>query len=138
MKRMEKIAWFNLTVLILPFIVFYILKLILKNEFAYFAFFLFFLFGLRPFLFRKKKGKIGVILDEREIMIKRRARLHGFGAFCGFFLLTFIWKCIWVLYRGFGTFSVKTDVLPLIMSYGFLVFIIVKSVATIIQYRMGK
>ena len=166
MNRYEKIAWFNLAVISVSILLFltvfftfrtsYPLNRSIKISFAAFGFMGF--LGLGPTLFKKKRGeqdntiingsdghdtlRYDAELDERDILIQRRAQLHGFSAF--WIILVFSVMIAWVFLRfispdgtGTGPMSVTIDVdmIPLILIPGFIILMLASSLSTIIQYR---
>lgn len=166
MNRYEKIAWFNLTVILVSVVLFlavffifrtsYPLNRSLKISFAAFALVGF--IGLGPTLFKKKPGgqdseinddsdghdtlRYDAELDERDILIQRRAALQGFSAF--WIILVFSVMIVWVFLRfispdgtGAGPISVTIDVdlFPLMLFPGFIILMLASSLSTIIQYR---
>ncbi len=166
MNRYEKIAWFNLIVLSVSVMLFlmlflnartsYPLNISLKRSFAAFALVGF--IGLGRTLFKKKRGgQNNTIIDsrdgsdtllydaefdERDILIQRRAALHGFGAF--WVILVFSVMITWVFLRfispdrtGAGPIyvSIDVDMFPRMLVPGFILVMLVYSISTIIQYR---
>ena len=165
MNRFEKIAWFNLAVITISLLLFLVLFSIsrtthpfdisLKRSFAAFALCGF--CGLGPFLFKKKQGRedngidgsgtsdtvpYDPELDERDMLIQRRALLHGFQSF--WFIFVFFVMSVWVYLRyispsgtGDGPMSITVDVdiLPLMLFPGFLLLMFARSLSTILQYR---
>lgn len=165
MNRFEKIAWYNLAVLTISLLLFLVLfsisrtthpfNISLKRSFAAFALCGF--CGLGPFLFKKKQGSedTGIDgsgtsdtvpydpeLDERDMLIQRRALLHGFKSF--WFIFVFFVMSVWIYLRyispsgtGYGPMSITIDVdiLPLMLFPGFLLLMFAYSLSTILQYR---
>ncbi len=165
MNRYEKIAWFNLALISVSVVLCltlyfstntsYPLTISLKISWAAFALLGF--IGLGPTLFKKRSGPDSKIidrrdghdtllydaeLDERDMLIQRRAYLHGFSAF--WVILVFSVMIAWVFLRfispdgtGAGPISVTIDVdmFPLMIVPGFITVMLAMSLSTIIQYR---
>ena len=166
MNRYEKVAWFNLVVISVSIMLFltlffnsrtsYPFTISLKRSFAAFALVGF--IGLGPTLFKKKRGGqdseiidsrdghdtllYDAELDERDTLIQRRAKIHGFSAF--WIILVFSVMIAWVFLRfvspdgtGTGPISVTIDVdmFPLMLFPGAIILMLAMSLSTIIQYR---
>lgn len=163
MNRHEKIAWYNLAVFAFSLMVFVTALAIarqflpypiaLKSSFG--AFGICGLMGLGPALF-KRRQESGILderkgaerfmfdseMDERDILIQRKARLHGFGmAWVAAVLLA---QGFWLWVRFFGpsgttlgpkTISIDVDMLPLAILGGFIITIVADSISTVLQYR---
>ena len=163
MNRHEKIAWFNLVLFSVSVLLYgalffflrtrYPLDISLRVSFAAFALCGIMAFG--PMIFKSRPGKDCAViderdvsetllyepgLDERDLFIQRRARLHGFGAFWGVFGLLLMGTWMWKRYvtppgTGSVTIILDVDVLPLIFMGGFLVITVGHAISTIMQYR---
>ena len=156
MNRHEKIAWFNMVVISVSIVLYLILFFSLSTSYSlnvslkisHAAFALIGFIGLGPTLFKKKRGEphntllYDAELDERDMLIQRRAKLQGFSAF--WIILVFSVMIAWVFLRfispdgtGAGPISVTIDVdmFPLMLFPGFIIIMLADSLSTIIQYR---
>ena len=166
MNRYEKIAWFTLAVISVSIVLYLALFFRLRTSYplnvslkiSHAAFALMGFIGLGPTLFKKKRGGqdntiidgqdghntllYDAELDERDMLIQRRAYLHGFSAF--WIILVFSVMIAWVFLRfispdgtGAGPISVTIDVdmFPLMLIPGFIILMLANSLSTIIQYR---
>ena len=165
MNRHEKIAWFNLAIITVSVLLyctlFYTsrtsLPFTISLKFSFAAFALIGFIGLGPALFKKRSGEERTFidvpdgsetllydaeLDERDMLIQRRAQMHGFSAFWIVFVV--IAMVAWVYLRfirtagtGAGTvfITVDIDLLPLMLFPGVIILIAAASLSTIMQYR---
>lgn len=138
MNRVQKIAWFNLAVIAGCI-------MLAGGMTVRFAFqhgfpsalggmgFLGFacLIALGPLLFRKKKGQVA--LDERDVMIERRA--VRCGTTVSYFYFVFVCVGTW-LYVGFDS-KISAGALPMLVVGGFLVANIVQAIVTLVEYSKG-
>jgi len=83
--------------------------------------------GFAQWIFKKDKK---IEADERDIMIQKKAALAGYGACYGYLCLA----CMipWFMLGPKETISINT--LPQILIGGFIITVIVQSLATIIGY----
>ncbi|MFC1739488.1 hypothetical protein ACFL1G_10650 [Planctomycetota bacterium] len=139
MNRQQKIAWFNLIVIAICIVVTsgMVTKYAFQHGFPS-AFggtgFLGFacLIALGPVFFKKKKGQVS--LDERDVMIERRAVRCGTTASYFYFVIV----CI-VTWLVVGVDSkISAGVLPMLVVGGFLVVNIVQSITTLVDYGRGS
>jgi hypothetical protein len=137
MNRAQKIAWFNLIVLLTALglstiaigILYYIAGLPLRCSLGGFGLLgICGLIGLSPILFRKKQSQVG--FDERDQLIHKRATLIAYSVFWVFFTAACMipW---WVLKTGA---SIRVVVLPVMLAGGFIIVQLVQSVAVLVQY----
>jgi len=86
------------------------------------------LIGLSPILFRKKRGQLG--FDERDQLIHKRATLVAYSVFWVFFTAACMipW---WILETGA---RIRVVVLPAMLAAGFVIVQLIQSVATLVQY----
>ena len=113
MNRYEKVAWFNLTVLAVSFILYFILFMFLKARYSLFisaqiaasAFALIALCAFGPLMFNRKRRDSGVINDELDTMSRRKTRWHRYIFFWGAYVSVFIGIWLWVKYVRHGTIS---------------------------------
>jgi hypothetical protein len=155
MNRHEKIAWYNLAVITISVLLFLVLFFVVKNthslELSFriscsaFAVLAFLAFGQT--LFRKEdreKMDMGFYdpeLDERDIQIYRRAKLHAFSVFWGLYVL--ITMGFWMYLRwkhgmeGDVILTLNVNLLPCLLWPSAIIIIAVHAVSTIIQHRRG-
>lgn len=87
--------------------------------------------GLSPLLFRKAKGQVE--FDERDQLYNMRAWFLGFCA--SYLLFVIVCMTTWFIYGPMGTISV--NVLPLTVMGGFMALMLVHSLAILRQYGWG-
>jgi uncharacterized membrane protein len=131
MTRYEKHAWFNLTVLALSLTAFGVLLPIFGLRIASGAFGLLGFWGLGPILFFVKQRTGETLTDERDEAIRKTASQQAFALFW----LYFVGSCITIWALNLKTATVSVDVLPLLVVFGWMVFVLVHAVSTLIQYR---
>ncbi len=161
MNRHEKIAWFNLAVFGVSLVLYIILLQIFREKHGLYksaiassgAFALCALCAFSSAIFRNKKEKPGAIidnrsiteilmfdpdLDERDLMIQRKARWSGFGAIWMVYVfgLMGIWK--WARYQGIESISVDITILPLLVAGGALLCWVVSWITTVILYCQDR
>ena len=140
MNRAQKIAWFNLVVILIGLVlsgiavaVLAFLTLVaerpLRASLGGLGFMgIIGLTGLSPFLFRKAKGQVE--FDERDQLYNMRAWFLGFCA--SYLLFVIVCMTTWFIYGPKGTISV--NVLPLTVIGGFMALALVHSIAILAQY----
>jgi hypothetical protein len=138
MNRQQKIAWFNLVViagciaLAVGMTARYAFQHGFPSAFGGMGFLGFAcLIALGPLLFRKKKDRLA--LDERDVMIERRA--VRCGTTVSYFYFVLICMGTW-LYVGFDT-KISAGLLPMFVVGGFIVVNVVQSIVTLVQYGWG-
>lgn len=87
--------------------------------------------GFQPLLYRKRGQE--VVWDERDTLINLRAVVAGYSVFWLVFTLGTMGLWAAVYYGGHSTVSVH--VLPRLLMGGFLVFVLTRAVAIVVQYR---
>ncbi|MHC4889854.1 MAG: hypothetical protein ACYTEO_10390 [Planctomycetota bacterium] len=87
--------------------------------------------GLAPVLFRKDKQEVQ--LDERDLLIKRKAVLAAYGAFWPIFVLAAMIP--WFIIGPQGTITV--NYLPCMVFGAMFVVMLVQSIVTLVQYGWG-
>jgi hypothetical protein len=85
--------------------------------------------GFAPLLFRKRKGEVWG--DERDRLIQLRASNIGFGLF--WFLFVVGLMSVYAVLRN--TTVISVEILPLIVLFGWLAFILCQGVALLVLYR---
>ena len=135
MNRAQKMAWFNLTVIVASLtisgtavgiltILYGMPKALGGLGFLGIAA----LIGLSPILFRKRRGQIS--FDERDQLIYRRATFAAYSIFWFFFTAACMipW---WILETGA---RIRVVLLPCMLAGGYIIFQLVQSVAILVQY----
>lgn len=86
------------------------------------------LIGMSPILFRKRRGQIS--FDERDQLIYKRATLAAYSTFWFFFTAACMipW---WILETGA---KIRVVVLPCMLAGGFIIVQLVQSVTILVQY----
>ncbi len=140
MNRWQKIAWYNLIVIVTVFtlsgVTIAVLTITQGMPKAMCGLgllgFLGFL-GLTPIIFRKKKGELKIDFDERDQVIWMRANVGAYSVFW----LVFTAACMipWFIIGPKGTIPV--NVLPMMLGGIGMFLIVVQSVLTLIQYGRG-
>ena len=80
----------------------------------------------------------GPDMDERDIMIQRKARWYGFGAFWGIYVFGIMSTWGWLGYMGYRSITFDVGILPLFVFGAFILIFIVDSITRVILYRMGR
>ena len=137
MNRAQKIARFNLIVILIALILSVIavsvaysaVGLPIQRAFGGFGFIgICGLIGLSPLLYKKEPGKVN--FDERDQLIHRRATILAYSVFW----LVFTAACMipwWILETGA---TVPVVILPAMLAGGFVIVQLIQSVAIMIQY----
>ena len=140
MNRYQKLAWFNLLVITATIIITTTAVAIEIHMRGYSTMGLYFvaplvLLRLKPFLFKKPESRSGVVCDERDIFIVKRAVSF---AYTTFWIVFFVSSFAVHIFMGMGPkSSVPTITLPLMAVGGALFMKLVCSVAILIQYGRG-
>jgi hypothetical protein len=137
MNRWQKIAWFNLIVIITALILsitavgllYFAVGLPIHRALGGFGFIgICGIMGLSPLIYKKQPGKVS--LDERDLLIHRKASL---GAYSIFWLLFVLAAMIPFFILGHtGTISVKY--LPAMVGGGMITVTLVQSIVTLEEY----
>jgi len=133
LHRYEKIAAFNLTIVLLAVILFFLSWLILGFERPHGVFWLLGLTGLVHLIFMRKKNPSEIIEDERDREIRLKASSGGYSASLVFFIV----GSLAVYYFNHQAGVVSVYYFPAFVWIGWAVFVLVSSVITIVQYRRG-
>ena len=80
----------------------------------------------------------GPDMDERDMMIQKKARWSGFGAFWLCYVFGFVGTYACLLFKGYRSISIHISVLPLFVFGAFWLILTVDSITTVIFYRRGK
>ena len=138
MNRYQKIAWFNLIVITATII---ITSAAIAIEFhirgystiGFWFIAIMVLLKFTPFMFKKPESQGGVVCDERDGVIIKRALAFAFMAFWWVFVIS-----SFLLWWFIGPKnSVPTIMLPLMVFGGALFLRTVVSVAILVQYGRG-
>ena len=140
MNRYQKLAWFNLIVItaalvITPAAVIVEIRWRGYSTIApWFFIVILLLLKLKPFLFRKPQSEGGVISDERDSFIIKRALSFAYTTFWWVFILSCFLLFLIIGPRN----SVPTITLPLMAIGGALFMKIMCSAAILVQYGWGN
>jgi len=135
MNRAQKIAWFNLIVIVASLDIsgtaIGILTIVygMPKALGGLGFLgILGLIGLSPILFFKKQGQLG--FDERDLLIYNRASLVAYSLFWVFF--TAACMVPWLVFERGARIPVV--VLPCMLAGGFVIVQLIQSIAILIQY----
>ncbi|MHC4546599.1 MAG: hypothetical protein ACYSYL_19140 [Planctomycetota bacterium] len=139
MNRWQKIAWFNLIVIVAGSVISVVAagtlppeeRLMPPNRVTVVIIISFILVGMSKTIFRKADK--GVDFDERDRQIHRRAKLFGWIGL-GFGMVATIFVC-YIAVGPMGSFPPLA--LPVIPLVGVAIYMIVGSVAALILYGRG-
>lgn len=132
MNRAQKVAWFNLTVMIAGLVLVVVLAAIgVVKLAAVITLGIGGLVGLSPVLFRQRQGRVS--FDERDQLINTRATLIASAATCGYFTAMCMMPLVTVGPNG----SVPVSGLIGIVVGALICFVVSKSVATLLTYGWG-
>jgi len=137
MNRYQKLAWFNLIVIIAT-IIFATTAITIEIHIrGYSTLCLFYIAPLlllkfKPFLFKKPQSKGGVVSDERDSFIVKRAASFAYTSFWIVFIVTSF--AVHIFMGMEPKSSVPTITLPLIAVGGALFMKILCSAAILVQY----
>ena len=141
MNRYQKLAWFNLIVITVTIIIMTTAIAIEIHIRGYSTTGIYFLAPLvllrfNPFLFKKPQSEGGVLSDERDTLIVKRAISFAYTTF---------WIVFWVSSFAVHIFmgmepesSIPTITLPLMAVGGALFMKILYSAAILVQYGRGQ
>ncbi len=139
MNRWQKIAWFELIVIVIGSVISVIAagtlppeeRLMPPNRVTLVIVISFVLVGMSKTIFRKPDK--GVDLDERDVQIHRRAKLFGWTG-CGLGMTATIMVC-YIAVGPMGSFPpLALTIIPLV---GVAIYIIVGSATALILYGLG-
>jgi len=139
MNRTQKIARFNLVVILISlilsltaiFILYFAVGLPLQRALVGFGIGFIGIFGLTafsPLLYKKESGKVS--FDERDLLIQRRASLRAYTIFWFLFVLAAIVP--FFILGPKGTISVKY--LPAMVFGGMITVLLIQSIVTLEEY----
>ncbi len=131
----QKVAWFNLAVLGAAVLTYVVLLPLIGASRALGAFGICGLWGFGAFFhFCRREG---VLMDERDEFILRKANLAGLWTFWELFVAASMitWGVIrYVKHQE----TVSVDVLPILVLGGWIAFMFTQSIATLIQYGRSR
>ncbi len=132
MNRQQKIAWFNLVVMVAGAVLAMVMAAIGVIKFAVVILLgIGCLVGISPVLFWRKRGKIN--FDERDELIYARGTLMASVITCSYFAVMCIMAFIFFRSKG----SVPVYELIALVVGAFFCFVTSKSLITLLAYRMG-
>ena len=139
MNRYQKLAWWNLIVMTFTIIITTAAIAIEFHIRGYSELGLYFIAPLvllrfNPFLFKKPQSEGGVVSDERDSFIVKRALSF---AYTSFWILSFLSSFLLFIFLGPRS-SVPTITLPLMFFGGAVFMKIVCSAAILVQYGWGN
>ncbi len=143
MNRMQKIAWFQLSLLVVMAVlsIIFTYHFMTKYEYGYLYAWelgaahsipLLCLTVFGPLVFRKKKGRVD--FDERDLIIERQSDVASFGACFVFFVVVFV--AMW-LAMGMDRL-IPLHWLGGILLGGWVTAIIAGAATTLVYYGRGK
>jgi len=142
MNRWQKIAWFTLVVIGLALVLslaavsvaYFGLGLPMRAAAGGFGFIgIMGFIGLTPVLFKKEKGKVEI--DERDLLIQKKASLAAYSIFWVLFVLAAMVP--WFIIGPKGTITVRY--LPWMVFGGMFVVMLVQAIVTLKEYGwIGK
>jgi hypothetical protein len=135
MNRWQKIAWFNLIVIMVTIVAtsttiaaeFHLRG---HSTFGLWCVALLALLKATPYLFHKPQSRTGVVCDERDDLILKRAVSYAWAAFWWVFVVA----CFLLWFMVGPEKSVPTMALPLMALAGGLFHKVATSVAILVQY----
>jgi hypothetical protein len=137
MNRWQKIAWFTLIVIGLALglslaavsVAYFGFGLPMRRAAGGFGFMgVIGFLGLTPLLFKEKKGKVEI--DERDLLIQKKASLAAYSTFWVLFVLAAMVP--WFIIGPKGTITV--NYLPWMIFGGMFVVMLVQAIVTLKQY----
>jgi len=131
MSRGQKQAWFNLAIIVLTVGGIVALTPVLGFQRAHGSLGLLGFLGLTPFLFRKRPGI--VVSDERDGVIQVRSWVIAYSLFW----VVFVFTCLAALLHYGSIGAVPVFLVGLGPWYGFILVIVVSSIASLVQYGWG-
>lgn len=136
MNRQERLAWFNLIVVLVALGCWAALLIgtHFNWELAMSGFGVLGLLGLggfRSLWYPRPPNHSGVVFDERDAQIHRQAVVFAYAVFWALFVL--VSMGMWYGFSRVG--AVPPFVLPYLVTGGFAVVTLLQALATIIQYR---
>ena len=137
MNRYQKIAWFNLIVIAATIIVTSIAVAVEFHVRGYSTVGLWFvallaLLKLTPYLFKKSESPGGVVSDERDDFIVKKALLASFISLAVILGVAFVTAFLTLGLTH--TVSITMDGLSAVVYYVSVIFVLVLSLAVLVQY----
>lgn len=133
LHRYEKFAVYNLSIVLLAVMLYFLFWQILGVKHAQGAFGMIGLTGLGHLIYLRKKTPSEIVEDERDRKIKLKASSGGYMVALLFFMLGSL--AVYFLNRDAGV--VPVAYFPTFVWTGWAVYILTSSVITIVQYRRG-
>ncbi len=133
LNRHEKFAVFNLTILMVAVLLFFLFLIVMGLPQAQGAFGLMGFIGLGHLLFLRKKRPSEIVDDERDKAIKLKANATGlYSSFVYFIIGSLV-----VYYSNPDAGVVSVDLIPLFVWVGWALYILAYSITILVQYRKG-
>ena len=133
LNRHEKLAIFNLSILAVAILLFFLIWQIIGISHAYAGFAIFAFMGIGRLIFLRKKNPSEVIEDERDISI----RLKSLTVAHYFVVMYFVVVSLAIYYTHLDTGVVSIDFFPLFAWIAWPLHVLVSSIITLTQYRRG-
>lgn len=133
LHRYEKAAAFNLSIVLLAVILFFLFWQVLGFKLAQSSLGLIGLTGLAHLIFMRKKRPSEIIEDERDRKIKLKASSGGYKVALMFFIVGSL--MVYFINRDAGVVSV--GYFPAFVWIGWALYVLTSSVITIVQYGRG-
>ncbi len=133
LNRHEKFAIFNLSVVVIGILLFFLIWQTMEISKAYAGLAVLGFQGIGHLIFLRKNNPSEVIEDERDISIQQKSFSgSSFFAFSYFVIISLV---IYFSHSDTGVISI--DYLPLFIWVGVALKILVSSIITLLQYRRG-
>lgn len=133
LNRHEKFAIFNISIVLLAVMIFFIIYLTVDSGKSYGAFGLIGFTALEHMFFKRKKNAADVVEDERDKSIKLKSETGGYSFALAYLILTS--SVIYFLNVDAGVVPVHYVIL--LAWSGWVVYLMASSVIILVQYRRG-
>ncbi|MCD4775270.1 MAG: hypothetical protein K8S15_04370 [Candidatus Aegiribacteria sp.] len=133
LNRHEKLAIFNLSILAVAILLFFLIWQNMGISRAYAGFAVFGFLGIGHLIFLRKKSPSEVIEDERDASIKLMSLKGALSFVFGYFVIT----SLVIYYSHLDAGVVSIDYFPLFVWIGWALLVLVSSIITLTQYRRG-
>lgn len=133
LNRHEKVAIFNLSIVAIGILLFFLLCQTMEISKAYAGFAVLGFQGISHLIFLRKKNPSEVIEDERDISIQQKS----FSGSSFFAFTYFVITSLVIYFSHSDTGVVSIEYLPLFVWVGVALKVLVSSIITLVQYRRG-
>jgi hypothetical protein len=131
MVLQQKEAVFNIAVCVATLALYVVLRLIIGPYQSHAAFSLLALHAISALIYRKVARKGDVTMDERDLAIRHKAAITGFGIFW----LFFVGFSLAAFYANQQTGMVSVNLWVLMVFIGWIVLYLAWSIAALVLYR---